>query len=704
MLNRYLLLISICMTTTAFSQNPFLEPYNTPYDTHPFDRILVEHYEPALVEGMKRHEAEVDAIVASEEAPTFANTILALERAGELLDRVETVFFNLLEANGTEEMQTLAEKFSPMLSEHSNKITLNEPLFARIKAVYDNEYEPLQGEEKMLLKKYYDSFVRSGANLTGDDKERYRQLTMQLSTLTVKFAQNHLKETHAFVKVVTDETELSGLPETVREAAAQTAKEKGLEGWAFTLQYPSYRPVAVYADNRELRREMYMAYQTICCHDNENNNEAIVRSLVNTRMELAQLLGYKSYADYVLCNRMAENSANVYRLLDTLIDSYSPTALREVAEVETLAKELEGADFQLMPWDWAYYSEKLKFKKFNLDEERVRPYLELTKVKEGVFGLASRLYGISFQQNTAIPVYHPDVEAWEVYDKDGSFLGVLYTDFYPRQTKQSGAWMTNLKGQWKEDGINSRPHIAIVMNFTKPTATKPALLNMDEVETLLHEFGHSLHGMFADCHYETLSGTHVYRDFVELPSQIMENFARDKEFLHTFARHYETDELMPDSYVQQIIDASNFNVAYACLRQVSFGLLDMSWYSRETPFEGDVRSYEKEAWKRTQVLPSIPETCMSVQFSHIMDGGYSAGYYSYKWSEVLDADAYAVFQEKGIFNTDVAQSFRDNILSKGGSVHPMELYKQFRGQEPTVEALLRRNGIIEEKPIERKIE
>ena len=675
------------------THNPFLTDYTTPHGTVPFGDIRAEHYKPAIEEGIARQQAEIDTIAANPELPTFGNTIVALERTGRLLDKVTEVFFNLLEAEGNDEMQAVAQEVTPLLSEHSNRIHLNERLFARVKAVYEQERERLEGEDRMLLQNTYDSFVRRGANLKGEARDTYRTLTTELSRLTVTFAQNHLKETNGYAVTVTDRNRLDGLPDSALEAAAQTAREKGVEGWTFTLQAPSYIPLMTYCADRDLRRELYMAYQTQCAHDNEYNNEGIMRRIVNLRMQIAQLLGYKTYADYVLERRMAENRDNVYRLLNQLIEAYRPTALKERDEVRQLAREAEGADFELMPWDWSYYSEKLKNKKYNLNAEMLRPYFELRKVKEGVFGLATRLYGITFRENREIPVYHPDVTAYEVYDKDGRYLAVLYTDFHPRETKQSGAWMTSFKSQWKENGEDSRPHISIVMNLTKPTAEKPALLTLSEVETFLHEFGHALHGIFADTAYASMSGTSVYRDFVELPSQIMENFAIEKDFLHTFAYHYRTGEQLPEAMVRNIVDASNFNAAYACLRQVSFGLLDMAWYTREEEFTGDVRSFEKEAWKEAQVLPQVEETCMSVQFSHIMDGGYAAGYYSYKWAEVLDADAFSLFKEKGIFDTETAASFRDNILSKGGTVHPMTLYRRFRGQEPTIDALLRRNGI-----------
>lgn len=675
--------------------NPFLQPYATPHETVPFHLIRLEHYEPAIREGMRQEDEEIAAIVTNTEAPTFANTILPLAESGKLLERVTTVLFNLMSAETCDELEAIAEKMMPELSEHSNNISLNPELFARVKAVYEQrETLTLTPEERQLLEKTYDGFRRNGANLSDADKETYRRLSMELSTLTLRFSQNHLKETNRYELVLTQAEQLKGLPPSAVEAAAHTAAEKGKEGWVITLQAPSYVPFMKYSDCRDLRRELYMAYNTQCTHDNEQNNFDIVRQLVNHRMELARLLGYTDYADYVLRKRMAEDSAHVYRLLDDLLEAYTPAAHREVAEVEALARRLEGDDFQLMPWDFSYYSEKLKNEKYQFDEEALRPYFELSRVKEGVFGLATRLYGITFRRNPDIPVYHPDVDAYEVFDTDGSYLAVLYTDFHPRAGKRSGAWMTSYKEQWTEaDGTDSRPHVSVTMNFTKPTADKPALLTFSEVTTFLHEFGHALHGMFARTRFQSMSGTNVYWDFVELPSQFMENFAIEKDFLHTFARHYQTDAPIPDEWIQRIVDASNFNVAYSCLRQVSFGLLDMAWYTRREPFSGDVAAYERQAWQRAQLLPPVDGTCMSVQFGHIMSGGYSAGYYSYKWAEVLDADAFSVFKQHGIFDRTTADSFRQHILSKGGTEHPMTLYKRFRGQEPTIDALLKRNGI-----------
>ena len=675
-------------------QNPLLATYHTPYHTAPFHLIKTEHYEPAILKGMEMHNEEIEAIINNPEQPTFHNTIVALERSGAILDRAATILGNLLSAETNDELQAIAQRVMPQLSEHSNNISLNEKLFARIKAVYDSaESTQLNQEDRVLLDKTYDGFIRNGANLPEADKERFRQISSELSVLTLQFSQNNLNETNSYELPLTLE-QLDGIPESVIEAYAQTAKEKDKEGYVVTLHAPSLVPFLKYSRNRELRKQLYMAYNTQCIKDNENNNTEIVKKLVNLRLERAQLLGFQTTADYVLTKRMAENSLNVYQLLNQLLEAYTPTAHKEVAEVVALAKELENEDFELMPWDWAYYSEKLKEKRFNLNEEELRPYFELGKVIEGVFGLATRLYGITFKKNGEIPVYHPDVETYEVYDEDQELLTILYTDFHPRTSKRSGAWMTSFKEQWKDENGNSRPHVSITMNFTKPSANKPALLTFSEVNTFLHEFGHALHGMFANTTYQSLSGTNVYWDFVELPSQIMENFAIEKEFLNTFAKHYQTNEPIPAEMIQRIVNASNFNVAYACLRQLSFGLLDMAWYTRTEPFEGDVRTYEKEAWAKTQLLPNVPEACMTVQFSHIMAGGYSAGYYSYKWAEVLDADAFSLFKEKGIFNKEVANSFRKHVLSKGGTEHPMTLYKRFRGQSPDIQALLKRNGIV----------
>ena len=599
----------------------------------------------------------------------------------------------MLSAETSDELDELAQKMSPILTKHSNDVRLNKRLFERIKYVYEHHRE-LTPEEKMLLDNCYDGFVRSGALLNDEDKERLRTLTEEASMLSLQFSQNLLKENKAFKLHITDKAQLDGLPDTAIEAAAQNAAEENEEGWIFTLDYPSYSPFMTYSKQRELRRQLYMAKNTECTHDNKENNIEICKRIVNLRREIAQLLGNDTYADYVLKHRMASNTQNVYKLLNDLIDAYKPTAEKEVEEIRELAHKLEGDNFTVEPWDFSYYSHKLQMERYNLDAEMLRPYFELKNVIKGVFGLATTLYGITFKENTDIPVYHPDVKAYEVFDKDGSYLAVLYADFYPRKGKQGGAWMTEFQGQWIDrKGNNVRPHVSVVMNFTKPTAEKPALLTLGEVETFLHEFGHSLHGMFANTRFESLSGTNVWWDFVELPSQFMENYAVEKDFLRTFAFHYKTGEPIPDELIERIVKSRNFMAAYGCLRQVSFGLLDMAYYTKQTPFTEDIVAFEKKAWEKAMVMPQLKDTCMTVQFSHIMAGGYAAGYYSYKWAEVLDADAFSVFKQNGIFDQKTAQSFRDNILSKGGTEHPMTLYKRFRGQEPTIDALLERNGI-----------
>lgn len=679
-------------------KNPFMEPYGTPHNTVPFDKISFNDYEEAFMEGMRRDNEAIDKIINNPEKPTFDNTIAVEDNSkGEhyydLLERVSNTFSCLMSAETNERMEELAQKLSPILTKHENDIILNPKLFERVKYVYENHSE-LTPEEQMLLDKQYDAFVRSGALLDEQGKEKLRMLTEEASMLSLQFSQNLLKENKAFTLHITDKAQLSGLPDTAIEAAAQTAKDKKLEGWVFTLDYPSYSPFMTYSNQRDLREKMYMARNTECIHNNEQNNLEICKRLINVRREIAQLLGYGTYAEYVLKHRMASNTANVYKLLDDLIDAYKPTAIEEQKAVEAKAKAMEGEDFIIRPWDFGYYSHKLQMEKYNLDAEMLRPYFQLDKVIQGVFGLATKLYGITFKENKDIPVYHPDVKAYEVFDKDGSYLAVFYADFYPREGKQGGAWMTEFQGQYiNKEGENTRPHVSVVMNFTKPTAQKPALLTLGEVETFLHEFGHSLHGMLSNCRFESLSGTNVWWDFVEMPSQFMENYAIEKDFLRTFAVHYQTGEPLPDELIERIVRSRNFNVATACLRQVSFGLLDMAYYTQTKDFTEDIIPFEKKAWKDAIITEQIPDTCMTVQFSHIMAGGYAAGYYSYKWAEVLDADAFSLFKENGIFDQKTAQSFRDNILSRGGTEHPMTLYKRFRGQEPTINALLERNGI-----------
>jgi len=683
--------------STEKRKNPFLEPYNTPHDTAPFDRIRLEDYEEAFMEGIRRDNELIAKTINNPAKPTFDNTIIDKEDQTEgyydLLDRVSTVFFNLLSAETNDEMDALAQKMQPILTQHANDVRLNPRLFERIKYVH-RHHRKLTPEEKRLLDNCYDGFVRSGALLDEAGKERLRQLTEEASLLSLQFSQNLLKENKAFTIHITNEAQLDGLPDTAREAAAQEARQRGQEGWVFTLDSPSYSPFMTYSTQRDLRQQMYMAYNTKGIHENSENNLEICKRLVNLRRELAQLLGFKTYADYVLKNRMAGNVKSVYKLLNDLIDAYKPTAIKER---EALMKEASGNQElgeTLEPWDIAFYSHKLKLKKYNIDAEMLRPYFQLDKVIDGVFGLANKLYGITFKENKDIPVYHPDVKAYEVFDKDGSYLAVFYADFHPRKGKQGGAWMTEYQGQFiDKKGENVRPHVSVVMNLTKPTPEKPALLTLGEVETFLHEFGHSLHGMFSNCRFESLSGTNVWWDFVELPSQFMENFAIEKEFLRTFAFHYETGEPLPDELIERIVKSRNFMAATACLRQVSFGLLDMAYYTKKDAFTDDIIPFEKQAWKKAILGKQRMDTCMTTQFSHIMAGGYAAGYYSYKWAEVLDADAFSVFKKHGIFDQKTAQSFRDNILSRGGTENPMVLYKRFRGQEPTIDALLKRNGI-----------
>jgi len=682
-------------------KNPFFEPYGTLHDVVPFDRIRLEDYEEAFMEGIRRDNEWIEKKLSNPAKPTFDNTIIDKEDDTEgyydLLERVSTVFFNLLSAETNDEMDALAQKLSPILTQHANDIRLNPRLFERIKYVH-RHHRRLTDEEKRLLDDCYDGFVRSGALLDDAGKERLRQLTEEANILGLQFSQNVLKENKAFTLHITDEAQLDGLPQTAIDAAAQEAKSREMDGWLFTLDSPSYSPFMTYSTQRELRRQMYMAKNTECIHDNDANNLDICKRLINLRREIAQLLGFKSYADYVLKHRMAGNVRNVYKLLNDLIDAYKPTAEEERRELgkaaDNFARSTHHLAHVLEPWDIGFYSHKLKLKKYKIDAEMLRPYFQLDKVIDGVFGLANRLYGITFRENKDIPVYHPDVKAYEVFDKDGTYLAVFYADFHPRKGKQGGAWMTEYQGQFiDKKGKNVRPHVSVVMNLTKPTADKPALLTLGEVETFLHEFGHSLHGMFSNCRFESLSGTNVWWDFVELPSQFMENFAIEKEFLRTFAFHYQTGEPLPDELIDRIVKSRNFMVASACLRQVSFGLLDMAYYTLKDEFTADIIPFEKKAWAKAIVGRQRMDTCMTVQFSHIMSGGYAAGYYSYKWAEVLDADAFAVFKRYGIFDQKTAQSFRDNILSRGGTENPMTLYKRFRGGEPTIDALLKRNGI-----------
>lgn len=675
------------------TENPFLFPYDTLHETVPFDRIKVADVEPAVMAGIEDERKRIAAIADNPEPPTFLNTIVAMECSGELLERVTTVMYNLLSAETCDALDKTAQKLAPVLAEHSASIMMNERLFERVRFVKSHA-EGLDREERMLLDNTYQAFERSGATLDENGKKRFKAIVSELSELSLRFSQNVLKDTNAFELHVTQRERLAGLPDSLMEQLETAAREKGRDGWLVTLHAPVYQPFMMYAEDRDLRKQLYMAYNTKCTHDNDSNNFEIVRRIVNLKREKAQLLGCKCYAEYALKRRMAGDVTHVYGLLDQLLACYMPAARKEVAAIADVASEMEGAAFQMEPWDFAFYAQKLKMRRYALDPEMLRPYFELSKVKAGIFSLAERLYGITFRENKDIPVYHPDVTAYEVFDRDGAFLAVFYADFYPREGKQPGAWMTSYKEQWREaDGTDSRPHVSVVMNLTKPTPTKPSLLTLGEVETFLHEFGHALHGMFSKTRFRSLSGTNVYWDFVELPSQIMENFAVEKDFLRTFARHYETGAEIPEELVGRIVESRNYNAAYACLRQLSFGFLDMAYYTLEAPFTEDVRSFEHRAWAKAQLQPPPPEACMSVQFGHIMSGGYSAGYYSYKWAEVLDADAFSLFKEKGIFSRDVAARFRECILSKGGTADPTELYVAFRGQQPTIDALLERNGL-----------
>lgn len=659
--------------------------FKTLHETAPFSQIKLEDYEPAIIEGMRQEDEAIAAIIRNPEPPTFENTIAP--RTGELLERATSLFFNLVNANTCDEMDELAQKLSPMLSEHYSRIMHNSDLFERVKKVKDNA-RGLTVEQQKLLEDTYEGFVRSGALLCEKDKERFAAIETELAQLGLQFSQNELKQTNEFELHITDEKELAGLPDTAKDAAALAAKERGKQGWVFTLHAPSYGPFLTFADNRELRKQMYLAKNTLCCKGDACDNREIVRKIVNLRQELAQLLGYKCYADYALKNRMAQNVDRVNELIEKLYAAYMPVAKAELVEIE----KQDGA---VMPWDWPYFSHKLQLQKHNIDSEMLRPYFQLEKVKDGIFGLATKLYGITFKLQPQIEVYHPDVEAYEVFDADGTFLAVFYADFFPRSSKQSGAWMTDFQEQYiDETGYDHRPHVSIVMNLTKPTSEKPSLLTLSEVETFLHEFGHALHSIFSKVHYKALSGTNVKRDFVELPSQIMENFAVEPDFLHTFAFHFETGEPLPDELIARIRDSRNFHCGYACTRQLSFCMLDMAYYTLSEPLQEDIMNFERKAWSRTQLFPTVPGTNMSVQFSHIMSGGYAAGYYSYKWAEVLDADAFSLFLEKGIFDRETAERFRREILSRGGTQEPMQLYVNFRGKEPDIKALLKRNNIL----------
>lgn len=686
-------LLLMSMSCTQKENNPLLTDFGTPHDTPPFDKIQTEDYLPAFERSIAQARQEIEAIAGSQQTPDFGNTIAALDGAGETLNKVSSIFFNLNSANTNEEMQKIAQEISPKLTEFGNSIYMNPQLFQRVKQVYEQrEQLQLSPEQKTLLEDTWKSFINGGANLQGEARERFKEISMELSKLSLKFEENLLAETNDFEWVITDEKDLAGLPESVREAAALTAKEKGKEGWVFTLHAPSYGPFMKYADNRELREKLFRAYNSRCNRANDRNNSEIIRQMTALRLEKARIMGYPTFADYILTDRMAESPAEVSEFLDQLLAASHPHALRDKKEVEEFAR-MTGFTGELQRWDWAYYSNKLKQEKYALDDEMLKPYFKLENVQQGVFGLANTLYGLTFKETEDIPKYHEDVHTFEVYDRDGSFLAVLYTDFFPRASKSGGAWMTEFRTQHMQDGKDIRPQVSLVMNFTKPTENKPSLLTFDEVTTFLHEFGHSLHGMLSRNTYNGTGGTNVYRDFVELPSQIMENWALEKEWLDKWAVHYETGEKIPQEYIEKIRKAANFQSGYLSDRQLSFGMVDMAWHTIAQPVTGSIVAFERKAMQPTEMFPYTEGTCFSTGFSHIFGGGYAAGYYSYKWAEVLDADAFSVFKENGIFDKVTAESFRKNILEKGGSEHPMELYTRFRGHKPTVDALLERSGL-----------
>ena len=670
--------------------NPLLQDYNTA----PFTKIASEDYKPAIKKGIEIAKAEIDAIVNTKEAPTFKNTTEALDYTGEKLNRITSIFFNLNSAETNDDIQRIAQEVSPWLSEFRNDITLNEALFARVKSVFDDRKNlNLNAEQKMLLEKQYKGFARNGANLNNEKKSQLREIDTKLSKLSLKFGENVLAETNAFEMHLNNEDDLAGLPESVKEAAQQLAKEQNKEGYIFTLQYPSYIPFLTYADNRDLRKKMAITAGKKAFQNNKFNNEKIVLEIVKLRQERANLLGYKTHAHFVLEERMAETPEKVIEFSNNLLAKAKPAAKKEFENLEKYAKKLDGIN-QLQKWDGAYYSEKLKKELFDLDQEILKPYFKLENVIDGVFEIANRLYDLNFEEVDTIEKYHPEVKTYKVTDNDGNFISVFYADYHPRKGKRNGAWMTSYKSQQIKNGINERPHVSIVCNFTKPTATKPSLLTFNEVTTLFHEFGHALHGMLANTTYNSLSGTSVSWDFVELPSQVLENWCYEKEALELFAKHYETGKVIPMKYVEKIKESASFHDGMQTLRQLSFGLLDMKWHSENPSEITSIKDFEKEAFAATSLYPDVAENCMSTAFSHIFQGGYSAGYYSYKWAEVLDADAFEYFLEKGIFNKEVATKFKDTVLSKGGTVKPMELYKRFRGQEPKPDALLKRAGLL----------
>lgn len=701
----------LCLLSSCDNKmNPLLTDSTLPYGAPQFDKIKTEHYLPAFEHAITEAKAEIDAIVNNPDAPTFENTIAALDEAGGRLNDAAGIFYNLMEADTNDQMQGIAEKVSPMMTEYSMYVSLNEPLFARVKAVHESA-EGLEPDQARLLEKTWKSFVRSGANLGAEDKETYSKLSEQLSLLTLQYGKNVLAATNAFTLNLTEEADLEGLPDFVREAAVETAKSKEMEGWAFDLSAPSYGAFMKYSTRRDLRQKMWMAYNTRAT-EGENSNIELCRQIAESRLKIANILGYETYADYALEERMAKNPQTVNEFIQKLLEPSLPAAKAEVKELYEYARANGFEDSEIQPWDFGFWSEKLKDARYSINDEQLKPYFRLESCIDAAFGLAGKLYGLTFEERKDIPVYHPDVKVYDVKDADGVHKALFYADFFPRASKRGGAWMTEFRGQSIVNGVEKRPFISLVTNFTKPTAGKPALLTHDELTTLLHEFGHSLHGILAEGRYSSLTGTNVSRDFVELPSQIMENWAFEPEFLDTFARHFETGEALPDTLINKIVEAKNYNAAYAQVRQLQFGILDMAWHTLKGGSESghfdrlsDLKTmqelgtiaFEKAALKSSNVIPSIPEACISTSFSHIFSGGYSAGYYSYKWSEVLEADAFSLFKEKGIFSTEVSHSFRDNILSKGCSEDEDVLYRRFRGHDPEPEALLEKLGIVNAK-------
>lgn len=701
----------LCLLSSCDNKmNPLLTDSTLPYGAPQFDKIKTEHYLPAFEQAITEAKAEIDAIVNNPDAPTFENTIAALDEAGGRLNDAAGIFYNLMEADTNDQMQDIAEKVSPMMTEYSMYVSLNEPLFARVKAVHESA-EGLEPDQARLLEKTWKSFVRSGANLGAEDKETYSKLSELLSLLALQYGKNVLAATNAFTLNLTDEADLEGLPDFVREAAVETAKSKEMEGWAFDLSAPSYGAFMKYSTRRDLRQKMWMAYNTRAT-EGENSNIELCRQIAESRLKIANILGYETYADYALEERMAKNPQTVNEFIQKLLEPSLPAAKAEVKELYEYARANGFEDSEIQPWDFGFWSEKLKDARYSINDEQLKPYFRLESCIDAAFGLAGKLYGLTFEERKDIPVYHPDVKVYDVKDADGVHKALFYADFFPRASKRGGAWMTEFRGQSIVNGVEKRPFISLVTNFTKPTAGKPALLTHDELTTLLHEFGHSLHGILAEGRYSSLTGTNVSRDFVELPSQIMENWAFEPEFLDTFARHFETGEALPDTLINKIVEAKNYNAAYAQVRQLQFGILDMAWHTLKGGSESghfdrlsDLKTmqelgtiaFEKAALKSSNVIPSIPEACISTSFSHIFSGGYSAGYYSYKWSEVLEADAFSLFKEKGIFSTEVSHSFRDNILSKGCSEDEDVLYRRFRGHDPEPEALLEKLGIVNAK-------